>query len=169
MRLLKCKLISVITLSTLLTSLNVINTHAYTGLNINDSLLGNSEVTTIFERPLKDGNSFFISVDTSVEREIDKSVVTDAGNDAIKFIENSIILKDLAKPKTPGIVYVILRDLEEDVLGLTAPNVIEENQKNIIYVDYELFKKNSDVDKAAGIIVHEFQHLINYSYDNIEH
>ena len=169
MRLLKCKLIMIITLSTLLTSLNITNTHAYTGLNINDSLLGNAEVATIFERPLKDGNSFFISVDTSIEREIDKRVVANVGNNAIKFIENSVILKDLAKPKTPGIVYVILRDLEEDVLGLTAPNVIEENQKNIIYVDYELFKKNSDVDRAAGIIVHEFQHLINYSYDNIEH
>ena len=135
MRLLKCKLIMIITLSTLLTSLNITNTHAYTGLNINDSLLGNAEVATILERPLKDGNSFFISADTSIEREIDKSVVTNAGNNAIKFIENSVILKDLAKPKTPGIVYVILRDLEEDVLGLTAPNVIEENQKNIIYVD----------------------------------
>ena len=64
-----------------------------------------------------------------------------------------ILLMDINKTKGSG----------NQVLGYFNPNDMYGNNKGeILYMD--LSNANNNTDKAIGTIIHEFQHLINYSY-----
>ena len=64
-----------------------------------------------------------------------------------------ILLMDINKTKGSG----------NQVLGYFNPSDMHGNNKGeILYMD--LSNANNNTDKAIGTIIHEFQHLINYSY-----
>lgn len=64
-----------------------------------------------------------------------------------------ILLMDINKTKDSG----------SQVLGYFNPSDMHGNNKGeILYMD--LINANDNTDKAIGTIIHEFQHLINYSY-----
>ena len=64
-----------------------------------------------------------------------------------------ILLMDINKTKGSG----------SQVLGYFNPSDMHGNNKGeILYMD--LINANDNTDKAIGTIIHEFQHLINYSY-----
>ncbi|TXJ51905.1 peptidase M30 [Brachyspira aalborgi] len=64
-----------------------------------------------------------------------------------------ILLMDINKTKNSG----------SQTLGYFNPNDMYGNNKGeILYMD--LSNANNNTDKAIGTIIHEFQHLINYSY-----
>ena len=64
-----------------------------------------------------------------------------------------ILLMDINKTKDKG----------NQVLGYFNPSDMHGNNKGeILYMD--LINANDNTDKAIGTIIHEFQHLINYSY-----
>ena len=64
-----------------------------------------------------------------------------------------ILLMDINKTKDSG----------SQVLGYFNPSDMHGNNKGeILYMD--LSNANNNTDKAIGTIIHEFQHLINYSY-----
>ena len=64
-----------------------------------------------------------------------------------------ILLMDINKTKNSG----------NQVLGYFNPSDMHGNNKGeILYMD--LSSANNNTDKAIGTIIHEFQHLINYSY-----
>lgn len=64
-----------------------------------------------------------------------------------------ILLMDINKTKGSG----------SQVLGYFNPSDMHGNNKGeILYMD--LSNVNNNTDKAIGTIIHEFQHLINYSY-----
>ena len=64
-----------------------------------------------------------------------------------------ILLMDINKTKDSG----------SQVLGYFNPSDMHGNNKGeILYMD--ISNANNNTDKAIGTIIHEFQHLINYSY-----
>ena len=64
-----------------------------------------------------------------------------------------ILLMDINKTKGSG----------SQVLGYFNPSDMHGNNKGeILYMD--ISNANNNTDKAIGTIIHEFQHLINYSY-----
>ena len=64
-----------------------------------------------------------------------------------------ILLMDINKTKDKG----------TQVLGYFNPSDMHGNNKGeILYMD--ISNANNNTDKAIGTIIHEFQHLINYSY-----
>ena len=64
-----------------------------------------------------------------------------------------ILLMDINKTKGSG----------NQVLGYFNPSDMHGNNKGeILYMD--ISNANNNTDKAIGTIIHEFQHLINYSY-----
>ena len=64
-----------------------------------------------------------------------------------------ILLMDINKTKNSG----------SQTLGYFNPSDMYGNNKGeILYMD--LSNANNNTDKAIGTIIHEFQHLINYSY-----
>ena len=64
-----------------------------------------------------------------------------------------ILLMDINKTKNSNI----------QVLGYFSPSDMHGNNKGeILYMD--ISNANNNTDKAIGTIIHEFQHLINYSY-----
>ena len=64
-----------------------------------------------------------------------------------------ILLMDINKTKNSNI----------QVLGYFNPSDMHGNNKGeILYMD--ISNANNNTDKAIGTIIHEFQHLINYSY-----
>lgn len=64
-----------------------------------------------------------------------------------------ILLMDINKTKDSG----------NQTLGYFNPNDMYDNNKGeILYMD--ISNANNNTDKAIGTIIHEFQHLINYSY-----
>ena len=63
-----------------------------------------------------------------------------------------ILLMDINKTKSGG-----------QTLGYFSPSDMHGNNKGeILYMD--ISNANNNTDKAIGTIIHEFQHLINYSY-----
>ena len=68
-----------------------------------------------------------------------------------------------------GKIIILLMDINKtkggssQVLGYFNPSDMHGNNKGeILYMD--LINANDNTDKAIGTIIHEFQHLINYSY-----
>ena len=68
-----------------------------------------------------------------------------------------------------GKIIILLMDINKtkggssQVLGYFNPSDMHGNNKGeILYMD--LSNANNNTDKAIGTIIHEFQHLINYSY-----
>lgn len=68
-----------------------------------------------------------------------------------------------------GKIIILLMDINKtksgssQVLGYFNPSDMHGNNKGeILYMD--LSSANNNTDKAIGTIIHEFQHLINYSY-----
>lgn len=68
-----------------------------------------------------------------------------------------------------GKIIILLMDINKtknsssQTLGYFNPNDMYGNNKGeILYMD--LSNANNNTDKAIGTIIHEFQHLINYSY-----
>ena len=67
-----------------------------------------------------------------------------------------------------GKIIIVLMDINVQKTGTTTlayfnPNDMHgNNQGEILYMD--LSNANYNIDKSIGTLIHEFQHLINYSY-----
>ena len=142
----------------------------YYPMPVLDSKMGSIYVGFYYDSVIPSSTkNIAIGVDVTLKAKLDQSILSDAGNLVNNYLTNSNYLVSKNLPiQGEDTIRVVIRDLPGSTKGQLVPDVITENGLNILYMDIDMFKIGADPKLAAGTIIHELQHLVNYAYDHNE-